>query len=195
MSTLDEFAAECNAAAKALRRVPAEARRKIAAESKTRIAEPLAAEVGRAARGPWARILTPGSKARAAADPTIIVGGKTPTVRNGAGPSDVVFGTELGGKGEKQTHIGRARYTREDVAAAPRGSRIRAGQIRRGRVSAAERAAAARTIHQRRTTVQFVNNRYPFILDTVEASMPEVLDEFGDLILETLDEQIGGEHG
>lgn len=66
---------------------------------KTEVAEPLARKIGAAAGGPWARILDAGTKARAAADPQIVVGGARPRLSGGAGPRQVVFGTEFGGGG------------------------------------------------------------------------------------------------
>lgn len=76
---------------------------------------PLAAKIGAAATGPWAKVLGPGTKARAGADPQIVVGGTRPRLSGGAGPRDVVFGTEFGG-GKRTTAVpsrpGRRGYRR-----------------------------------------------------------------------------------
>lgn len=95
----NDFAAECEAAAKSLRRVPTELRRALSREVKTQVAEPLANRIRSQAgqTGPWGHILARGTKARAGADPTIVVGGLSPKLSGGGGPRHVVFGTEWGG--------------------------------------------------------------------------------------------------
>lgn len=93
----DEFARDAGEAAKALRRLPADLRRALAQESKDQVAVPLAAKVAAAATGPWARVLSAGVKARVAADPKIVIGGKSPKLSGGGGPRSVVFGNEWGG--------------------------------------------------------------------------------------------------
>jgi hypothetical protein len=42
-------------------------------------------------------VLAAGVKARAGADPTIVVGGLRPKLSGGAGPRQVIFGAEFGG--------------------------------------------------------------------------------------------------
>ena len=111
----DAFAQECAAAAKGLRRVPAELRRALATEVKAAVADPLAGRVKAAAAGPWARVLAAGTKSRAGADPTILVGGSSPRASGGAGPRALVYGTEFGG-GKRLTAVpgrkGRRGYRR-----------------------------------------------------------------------------------
>ena len=97
MSTTDEFTRACQATAKSLRRVPAQLRRELSTAVKDEVATPLAARIASAATGPWAPILAAGTKARAGADPTIVVGGARPRVSGGAGPRALVFGVEFGG--------------------------------------------------------------------------------------------------
>lgn len=97
MASPEEFARECDAVARALRRIPREVRRELSAQVKDKVAVPLAQDIGSQARGPWERVLQAGSKARAGADPKIVVGGKTPRLSGGGGPRDVVFGSEFGG--------------------------------------------------------------------------------------------------
>lgn len=97
MATPEEFAAECRAASRGLRRVPAELRRELAVAARDQVAKPLAARIASAASGPHAGILAAGTKARAAGDPTIVVGGLRPKLSGGAGPRQVVFGDEFGG--------------------------------------------------------------------------------------------------
>lgn len=115
MSTPQEFADECDAVAKALRRIPREVRRELSAQVKEKVAQPLATAIGRQAHGPWERVLQAGSRARAAADPKIVIGGKTPRLSGGGGPRDVVFGAEFGG-GKRTTTVparaGRKAYRR-----------------------------------------------------------------------------------
>jgi hypothetical protein len=91
-------------ASKALRRIPKEVRRALAAEVKTEVAAPLAVKIAGAATGPYNRVLRNGTKARASADPQIVVGGARPRLSHGAGPRDVVFGTEFGG-GKRITRV------------------------------------------------------------------------------------------
>lgn len=106
MATPEEFSAECRLASKNLRRVPRELRRALSSEVKNQVAVPLASRVGSAARGPWSRVLQAGTKARAGADPTIVVGGLRPKLSGGAGPRQVVFGAEFGG-GKRLTAVPR----------------------------------------------------------------------------------------
>lgn len=119
MSTPDEFAAECEAAAKALRRLPKDVRRALASEVKSDVAEPLSRKIAAAAVGPWNRVLRAGTKARSAADPQIVVGGMRPKLSGGGGPRSVVYGTEFGG-GKRRTAVpskpGRRGYSRRSTA-------------------------------------------------------------------------------
>ena len=97
MASTDDFIAECELAAKNLRRVPKDLRRDLSSQMKEKVAVPLAGKVSGAATGPWAAVLAAGTKARAGADPTIVVGGQRPRLSGGAGPRAVIFGTEFGG--------------------------------------------------------------------------------------------------
>lgn len=115
MATPQEFAQRCQQASKALRRMPADLRRTMAAEAKEKVAVPLAGAIARAATGPYARVLAAGTKARKAADPKVVVGGMRPRLRGGAGPRDLIWGTEFGG-GKKVSNVApsrrRGRYRR-----------------------------------------------------------------------------------
>lgn len=93
----DEFGRQAEQAARDLRRLPADLRRALAQESKAKVATPLAAKVASAATGPWSRVLAGGVKARATADPKIVIGGQSPKLSGGGGPRSVVFGNEFGG--------------------------------------------------------------------------------------------------
>lgn len=99
------FAKECEQVARELRRIPKEVRRTLAREVKEKVAEPLASVVAGKARGPWARVLTPGTKARSGADPKIVIGGMRPRLSGGGGPRDVIFGSQWGG-GKRTTAVG-----------------------------------------------------------------------------------------
>ena len=118
MSSIETFARECDITARNLRRVPRDLRRALSTEVKAQVAVPLAAKVGAAATGPWAKVLQPGTKARAGADPVIVVGGMRPRLSGGAGPRDVVFGVEFGG-GKRTTAVptrpGRGGYKRRST--------------------------------------------------------------------------------
>lgn len=98
------FARECEYVAKALRRIPKEVRRTLAHEVKDKVAVPLASKVAANAKGPWARVLSSGTKARSGANPTINIGGMRPKLSGGAGPRDVVFGSQWGG-GKRSTTV------------------------------------------------------------------------------------------
>ena len=107
MASLDDFTAECELAAKNLRRVPRDLRRALSSDVKTKVASRRAQKIGAAATGPWAPVLAAGTKARAAADPQIVVGGLRPKLSGGAGPRQVVFGTEFGG-GKRISRVARS---------------------------------------------------------------------------------------
>ena len=114
----EDFARECKDAAKALRGVPKDLRRALSHEAKDRVATPLAGRIRSAASGPWARVLAAGTKARAGADPTIVVGGQAPRLSGGGGPRSVVYGVEFGG-GTRTTAVpsraGRRGYRRRST--------------------------------------------------------------------------------
>lgn len=104
MSGIEDFAAECDFVAKQLRRIPSDVRRALASEVKTEVATPLAAKIASAAKGPYGPALSGSVKARAAADPTIVVGGSRKVVSGGANARQLVFGTEFGG-GKRITRV------------------------------------------------------------------------------------------
>lgn len=99
MSDLAAFAAECDAASKSLRRLPKDVRRALASDVKSEVAAPLADKIGAASRGPYGRVLAAATKARASADPQIVVGGARRVVSGGASARQLVYGTEFGGGG------------------------------------------------------------------------------------------------
>jgi hypothetical protein len=104
VSTLDEFVTECDRTAKALRRLPKDVRRALAADVKTQVAAPLAGKIAGAATGPYARALSGAVKARASAEPVIVVGGSRKVVSGGASPRDLIYGTEFGG-GKRRSRV------------------------------------------------------------------------------------------
>lgn len=85
--------------ARDLRTAPKAIRDAIKRESRDAIAEPLAGKIRAAASGPWAKVLVPGVKTRAGsgAEAVIVIGGARPKLSGGAGPRQVVYGTEFGG--------------------------------------------------------------------------------------------------
>jgi hypothetical protein len=80
-----------------MRRLPAELRRALANEVRDQVAEPLAADIRGAWRGPYARALSGATKARVQTDPQVVVGGSRRVVSGGASARDLVYGTEWGG--------------------------------------------------------------------------------------------------
>ena len=104
MSDIKDFAEECDFVAKQLRRLPSDVRRALASEVKTAVALPLAGKIGSAARGPYGAALSGSVKARAAADPTIVIGGSRKVVSGGANARQLIYGTEFGG-GKRITRV------------------------------------------------------------------------------------------
>lgn len=111
-----EFAKECDAAAKQLRRLPSDLRRALARDVRDKVAAPLADKVRAAGTGVYGTRVAGTTKVRAGADPTIVLGGAKRIASGGAKGRDLVFGTEFGGHSR--------------VTAIPRTSR-RAGHRRR----------------------------------------------------------------
>lgn len=104
MSELDGFAAECALTARNLRRIPKDLRRAIASEVKPQVAVPLAGKIGADLAGPWARVLAGQVKARASAEPVVVIGGARKLVSGGASGRDLVFGSQFGG-GKRVTAV------------------------------------------------------------------------------------------
>lgn len=104
MSDLDGFAAECKLTARNLRRIPKDLRRAIASEIKPEVAVPLAAKIGAGLAGPWASVLAGQVKARASAEPVIVVGGARRLVSGGASGRQLVYGAQFGG-GKRTTVV------------------------------------------------------------------------------------------
>lgn len=159
----DQFATDCEAAAKGLRRVPKELRRALSTEVKAAVADPLAARIRAAASGPYARILGPGTKARAGADPTIVVGGASPKLSGGAGPRRVVFGTEWGGGKRLSPVVG---YDR--------------GGRRKGHVRG----------YRRYSTNQFHRHQHPFVFPTVNANMDKALEAWATIVTDVVNREV-----
>lgn len=104
MADLDAFARDCMTASKQLRRIPADLRRALASDVKTEVAAPLAAKISAAASGSYGRALAPQVKARASADPQIVIGGTKRIASGGASGRQLIYGTEFGG-GSRVTAI------------------------------------------------------------------------------------------
>lgn len=98
------FSTQCQQASRDLRRMPADLRRALASEVKDEVAVPLASKIGQAATGPWGPALAASTKARALADPTIVIGGSKRVVSGGANARQLVYGTEFGG-GKRITRV------------------------------------------------------------------------------------------
>lgn len=106
MPDVDGFAAECQHVARLLRRVPRDLRRDLARGVQEQVARPLAARISAAASGPYGPALSGAVKARAQADPTIVIGGARRVVSGGASARDLVYGVEFGG-GKKVRAVAR----------------------------------------------------------------------------------------
>lgn len=118
MPNMKDFAEECDYVAKQLRRIPKDLRRALASEVKTEVAVPLAQKISVKAGGPYGPALSGAVKARASADPTIVIGGSRKIVSGGANARQLVFGTEFGG-GKRRTRVptrpGRKGYSRKST--------------------------------------------------------------------------------
>lgn len=91
------MATACRSAADQLRALPAVLRRDLPHQVETDVAEPLAAQIAKAWRGPHAAALATATKARMDGDPQIVIGGARRLLSGGATASDLVFGDEYGG--------------------------------------------------------------------------------------------------
>jgi hypothetical protein len=94
---VDDFERQARAAARDLRRLPAELRKRLGREVRDEVAYPLAADIRAAFDGPWQRVLVGAVKTRIQGDPMIVVGGSRKVLSGGASVRDVVFGDEFGG--------------------------------------------------------------------------------------------------
>lgn len=93
----ETFEQACKAAARDLRRIPAELRKRLGREVRDDVAEPLAADIRASFDGPYQRVLVGAVKARIQGDPMVVVGGARRVLSGGASVRDVVFGDEFGG--------------------------------------------------------------------------------------------------
>lgn len=171
-----EFSQECFRASRALRRAPNEVKKATKDRVRAEVAEPLARKIAGSATGPYARALSQAVKAPADLTPRIKVGGARKVVSGGASARQLAPGTEWGG-GRKVANVNRSRTN---------------GRRRRGRVSAAERAAqaaAGRTIYKRRTTMQFVPAR-PFIFPTIRREQAAMLESYSEIVTDALQQVI-----
>jgi hypothetical protein len=103
VATPEAFAAACQDASQALRRLPAQLHDALEHRMAEEVAAPLAAGIAAAWSGPYAGVLSAGTKATVAAPPEVIVGGSYPRLSGGAGPSTLVFGTEFGAGSRRGT--------------------------------------------------------------------------------------------
>jgi hypothetical protein len=97
MATPAEFAAQCKATARLIRRLPPELRRELGRQVKPKVADPLAASVRADWVGPHRAVLSAGTKTRVAGDPQLVVGGARRVLSGGGSVRSVVFGDEFGG--------------------------------------------------------------------------------------------------
>lgn len=118
--TPEEFAQECRASSRQLRRLPAEVRKALAGRVRDEVARPLADDITAAARtgSIYAQRLSGSVKVRASGDPTITVGGARRIVSGGGKARDLVWGTNFGG-GKRTTAVpskgGRRGYRRRST--------------------------------------------------------------------------------
>lgn len=92
MATAEDFARECKDQARAVRRLPSEVRSALRSRVKAEVAEPMAADIRTSARTVYGQRVAGTAKVRAAADPTIVVGGAKRVASGGARARDLVFG-------------------------------------------------------------------------------------------------------
>lgn len=94
---LDALARSADETARALRRLPTEVRRAMSQRMKPEVAEPLAARVRSAGSSVYGRRVAATAKARAGANPTVVVGGTQRVVSGGGTGRQIVFGAMFGG--------------------------------------------------------------------------------------------------
>ena len=156
-------AREFGTLARDLRRAPKVIRDAVKRDSRSEIAEPLAGKIRSAARGPYAKVLAPGTKTRAGsgAEAQIVIGGVRPKLSGGGGPRAVVYGTEFGG-----------------------GKRL-------SPVLAHNRAGVRVRGYRRFSTNQFRRNKAPFIFPTVAKNMDAIVEAYAVIVSRALDEAMG----
>ena len=119
MDDLEAFERSCRDTSMALRRIPKELRKAMSVRVKPEVAIPLAAKIASNAVGPWAAVLAKATKARASADPTIVVGGARKVVSGGASARALVYGVEFGSTGRTVTGVpagrGHRSYSRKST--------------------------------------------------------------------------------
>lgn len=118
---LEDFRGACQAASRDLRRLPTDLRRTLANRVRPDVADPLAADIRKTFRGPYAAALSTQTKTRVSGDPKIVVGGARRVVSGGASARDLVFGDQFGGgkrvaEVTRRTKRGTVRYRRHTTA-------------------------------------------------------------------------------
>ena len=174
VADLDDFEASLRDAAMGLRRIPKELRKELSVRDKPEIAVPLAAKIASGWSGPWGPALAGATKARAGADPTIVVGGAKAVVSGGASARQLVYGVEWGANANTVRTVNRQKGR---------------GNSGRGRVTARERAAAAakgQIIFKRHSTRQFVGKRAPSVFPTIRSNGGWIMDKFATIVDDVL---------
>lgn len=101
MATPEDFARACREAARNTRRLPKDLKDALKSRTRPEVTEPLSAVIAHAATGSHAAVLSAGVKARTSTTPDIVVGGTRPRSSGGAGPRDLIYGTEFGGSNRR----------------------------------------------------------------------------------------------
>ena len=114
------------------------------------------------------------TKARAGADPTIVVGGAKRVVSGGASPRQLVYGVEWGANANTMRTVNRRKMFGSDGL---------------GRVTTRERAEAAshgQTIFKRHATRQFLGKKSPAVFPTIKKSGGWIMDRYADIVDDVL---------
>ena len=157
MDEYEIFEKRCRDTSFALRRLPKELRKAMSVRVKPEIAVPLAAKIASAAGGPWGPVLAAATKARAGADPTIVVGGARKVVSGKAAAYQLVYGVEFGANPNTTR---RYSVTKHGMIPGSRG---------------------ATKVFMRHATRQFVGRKHPFIFPTIRREGGWILDQFATI--------------
>lgn len=133
MASGSTFTSACRTAAAQLRALPVELRRDLPSQAGATVAEPLAAQVAGAWRGPHARALAASTRAVVERDEVLVVAGSAARlVSGGATGYDLVAGNEFGGGGRVATVTSRRgkAYRRHTTRQFPRaGQHVMFGNL------------------------------------------------------------------
>jgi len=179
---MDDLAAQAKAVARALRQLEPEVRREVGREVQAQVVQPLAEAVASAAGGgPWGDVIAGGVKARAGADPTLVVGGRAAVLSGGGAVRDVAWAVEFGANPEKRGIVNRAP---SPTGKGRKRGRVTAGEIRTQR-------AAGKVVFVRRSSRQFIGRHRPYLGPTFRREEDRITEAWTDIVVHRLEAALG----